>query len=247
MHFWLTQALSQEHSDERTHSGRQPGGLPTKLAKHVQAAIPLLSLHWLFGPHGLGRQTSITSIGGFAILNTDGEVIDKQWESSCDERVGEESTYDHIELRCNSYTNHLWTRFYRYTLADDLQLDNQHFDHRHQGMDQHIYFEHKLCSRDSRCSMNIRACNRRTDFRNIRANIDRNQYRFVHDKWHSLHMVMEHKDFPDLFGSFLEQNIGQMHRQHSPEYIHRLPNDLQHDILHSNHKCSIHMGFCSVD
>lgn len=29
VHFWFTQALSKEHSELTTHSGRQPGGLPT--------------------------------------------------------------------------------------------------------------------------------------------------------------------------------------------------------------------------
>lgn len=95
--------------------------------------------------------------------------------------------------------------------------------------------------------MNIRAYNHYTDHRDIRADIDRSQHHFVHDKWHSLHMEMEHKDSVDLLQLFLEVNNEQMDRQHSLEYIHRLLHGSQHDILHSNHKCSIHKGFCSVD
>lgn len=95
--------------------------------------------------------------------------------------------------------------------------------------------------------MNILAYRLHTDFRNIRADIDRSQHHFVHDKLHSHHMEMEHKDSVDLLELFLELNNGQMDRQHNLEYIHRLPHDSQHDILHSSHKCSIHKGLYSVD
>lgn len=104
-----------------------------------------------------------------------------------------------------------------------------------------------LCLKDNQSLMNILAYSHYTDHRNIRADIDRSQHHFVHDKRHLLHMEMEHKDSVDLLEFVPELNIGQMDRQHNFEYIHSLLHDLQHDILHSSHKCSIHMGFCSVD
>lgn len=48
------QALSNEHSELTTHSGRQAGAFPAKPGKHEQTATPLFSRHWLFGPHGDG-------------------------------------------------------------------------------------------------------------------------------------------------------------------------------------------------
>lgn len=62
-HFRLTQALFNGHSLFTTHSGLQAGGFPTNSGKQEQIAAPLLSLHWLFGPHGFGRQASTISTG----------------------------------------------------------------------------------------------------------------------------------------------------------------------------------------
>lgn len=37
-HLWLRHAICEEHSELTTHSGRQPGGLPTKFGKQEQTA-----------------------------------------------------------------------------------------------------------------------------------------------------------------------------------------------------------------
>lgn len=55
-HFWLMQAKFWGHSELTTHSGLHPGGLPTKLGRHVHTGWLLTSLHWLFGPQGDGWQ-----------------------------------------------------------------------------------------------------------------------------------------------------------------------------------------------
>ena len=44
-HFWLTHALSDEHSELTTHSGRHPGGIPMYVGRHEQTAWPFKSLH----------------------------------------------------------------------------------------------------------------------------------------------------------------------------------------------------------
>jgi hypothetical protein len=54
IHFWLTQAWFNEHSELVTHSGLQVGGLPMKPGTQEQTAWPLISLHWLLGPQGEG-------------------------------------------------------------------------------------------------------------------------------------------------------------------------------------------------
>lgn len=64
-HLWFLQALLNKHSELTTHSGRQPGGLPTYSRKHEQTAWPWFSLHSLFGPHGEGWHGFI--FGGIAI------------------------------------------------------------------------------------------------------------------------------------------------------------------------------------
>lgn len=56
IHFWLLQALLGGQSELTTHSGLQVGGLPLYPGTHVQTACPFISLHWLFGPQGDGRQ-----------------------------------------------------------------------------------------------------------------------------------------------------------------------------------------------
>lgn len=44
------------HSEFKTHSGLQFGGLPWKFSKHVQAGKPLIIRHTEFGPQGDGTQ-----------------------------------------------------------------------------------------------------------------------------------------------------------------------------------------------
>lgn len=56
MHFWLTHALFNGHSELVTHSGLHVGGLPKNPGTQEQTACWLISLHWLFGPHGEGTQ-----------------------------------------------------------------------------------------------------------------------------------------------------------------------------------------------
>lgn len=56
IHFWLTQASFNGHSELTIHSGRQAGGLPIYPGTQEQTACPLISLHWLLGPQGEGLQ-----------------------------------------------------------------------------------------------------------------------------------------------------------------------------------------------
>lgn len=51
---WLLHAWLSGHSALMVHSGLHAGGAPMLLGAHEQAAWPLISLHWLFGPHGEG-------------------------------------------------------------------------------------------------------------------------------------------------------------------------------------------------
>lgn len=55
------QAKFGGHSELITHSGRQYGGEPTKEGKQEQTACPLISLHWLFAPHGDGLQGLVST------------------------------------------------------------------------------------------------------------------------------------------------------------------------------------------
>lgn len=55
-HRCLMQLKCNGHSEFITHSGLQFGGFPWKEDKQEQIAWPLISLHWLFGPHGEGWQ-----------------------------------------------------------------------------------------------------------------------------------------------------------------------------------------------
>lgn len=50
------------HSEFVTHSGLHPGGLPVYWGRHEQTAWWLITLHWLFGPHGEGMHGLIDSI-----------------------------------------------------------------------------------------------------------------------------------------------------------------------------------------
>lgn len=58
-HFCDIQAKCGWHSELPTHSGRQFGGVPTKLDLQEQTALPLLLRQTLFGPQGDGSQTLI--------------------------------------------------------------------------------------------------------------------------------------------------------------------------------------------
>lgn len=60
-HFWLIHALSERQSELTIHSGRQFGGDPTQISRHVQTACPLNIRHVLYGPQGEGLQGSTDS------------------------------------------------------------------------------------------------------------------------------------------------------------------------------------------
>lgn len=60
MHFWFAQAWFKGHSELVIHSGLHVGGLPMKPGTQEQTAWLLISLHWLFGPHGDGLQGCVT-------------------------------------------------------------------------------------------------------------------------------------------------------------------------------------------
>lgn len=60
-HFWSTQALSTGHSELIIHSGLQFGALPMYVGKQEQTACRFISLHWLWGPQGLGMQGLIAT------------------------------------------------------------------------------------------------------------------------------------------------------------------------------------------
>lgn len=53
-HFWFIQARLLAHSELMVHSGLHPGGVPMYEGRQEQIAWPLLSLHKLFGPQGVG-------------------------------------------------------------------------------------------------------------------------------------------------------------------------------------------------
>lgn len=61
-HLLLIQAKFDSHSELTTHSGRQFGGEPIKSGKQEQTACPLVSLHWLLGPHGEGIHGFVSTI-----------------------------------------------------------------------------------------------------------------------------------------------------------------------------------------
>lgn len=44
-HFWFTQALSAEHSEEMVHSGRQTGGAPTNWGRQEHTACSFETRH----------------------------------------------------------------------------------------------------------------------------------------------------------------------------------------------------------
>lgn len=68
IHFWLTHAWFKGHSEFKTHSGRQFGGLPMKLALHEQTGKPFMTLQLVFDPQFEGLQGSVTEILGFITL-----------------------------------------------------------------------------------------------------------------------------------------------------------------------------------
>lgn len=61
-HLLFKQALFRGHSELTIHSGLQFGGLPRKPDKQEQTAWSLNSLHWLFGPQGVGLQGWVSSL-----------------------------------------------------------------------------------------------------------------------------------------------------------------------------------------
>lgn len=67
IHFWLLQASFSEHSALIVHSGRHEGGLPMYVGRQEQTAWLLISLHWLFCPHGLGLQGRVFATGTMCI------------------------------------------------------------------------------------------------------------------------------------------------------------------------------------
>lgn len=61
-HLLFMQARWIGHSLLTRHSGRQAGGFPIKLGKHVQTGCWLTVLHLLFGPQGVGEHGSLGTI-----------------------------------------------------------------------------------------------------------------------------------------------------------------------------------------
>lgn len=57
------QAMLLGHSELTVHSGLQLGGDPMLPGKQEQTAFPPISLHWLFGPQGVGTHGVFTSVG----------------------------------------------------------------------------------------------------------------------------------------------------------------------------------------
>lgn len=62
IHLWSLHASWDGQSELTTHSGRQPGGLPTYVGKQEHTGCPDTSLHWLLGPQGDGEQTFLSSV-----------------------------------------------------------------------------------------------------------------------------------------------------------------------------------------
>lgn len=58
IHFWLTHAFVEGHSELTTHSGLQDGGEPWNPSRHAQTAVLSVDRHKLFGPQGDGWQGS---------------------------------------------------------------------------------------------------------------------------------------------------------------------------------------------
>ena len=60
LHFWLLHASFWAHSELTTHSGLHVGGLPIYPGTQEHTAWPLISRHWLLGPHGDGWHGCVT-------------------------------------------------------------------------------------------------------------------------------------------------------------------------------------------
>lgn len=73
LHFWFMHASAWAQSVLTTHSGLHVGGLPMYPVTHVQTAKPLISLHWLFGPHGDGLQGCVVT-GSIQVLNIRNQI-----------------------------------------------------------------------------------------------------------------------------------------------------------------------------
>lgn len=56
LHFWLLHASFWLQSEFAVHSGLHRGGEPINVDIQEHTAWLLISLHWLFGPHGEGLQ-----------------------------------------------------------------------------------------------------------------------------------------------------------------------------------------------
>lgn len=61
-HFLFLHARFREHSELNTHSGLQPGGLPTYSGRQEQTAWLFITRHWLLGPQGEGLHGSLATI-----------------------------------------------------------------------------------------------------------------------------------------------------------------------------------------
>lgn len=192
-HFWFVHALSREHSDDTTHSGRQAGAVPTNSGKHVQIATPLLSLHWLFGPHELGRHASM---GSFSTAGKINRILYEEGHSIINEREKgvDKETYRSQELRNNNDTSRRCIRYGKRTLASDLPLDILRFVDTFPDMGQRIYFECMLDLRHNQCSVYILVYSLRMDCRSSLANIGMNQRRFARDIQHLHCMDSAHMD-----------------------------------------------------
>lgn len=62
LHFCWIHAKWLGHSELLIHSGLQFGGVPIYSWRHEQDGLPLMSLHWEYGPQGDGWQGLLGTI-----------------------------------------------------------------------------------------------------------------------------------------------------------------------------------------
>lgn len=121
-HFRFEHASFWGHSELWTHSGRHVGGLPMYPWTQEHAACPLVSRHWLFGPHGDGLHGFCTT--GATRINK----LTIDW-------MIQVLSGSYSEWVCIERMHFLPVQLDSCTLVYDSRPHKLHFGSRFQGMD----------------------------------------------------------------------------------------------------------------